>query len=98
MEVLLPLFLTFIAGLFIALGALIVLVVKDNEKFVHFSISMAFGVMATLISMELFPEARESLCEHFGSTLGYIILFVCATLGVGILKILDLFFSERGRF
>ncbi len=95
MEYLLPLFLTFIAGLFIALGALIVLVLKDNEKFVHFSISMAFGVIVTLISMELFPEASEALCEHFGSTFGYIILGICVIVGAGVLKVLDMFVPDH---
>ena len=91
----LPLFLTFIAGLFITLGALIVLVLKNNEKFVHFSISMAFGVIVSLISMELFPEAKEHLCDSFGNMFGYVILVFCIILGAAILKILDLFVPDH---
>lgn len=91
MDFVLPLFLTFIAGLFIALGSLIVYVTKNNDKFVHFAISMAFGVMAALVCFELLPEAIEVLSEHFGNFKGYIVLGICVLLGVGILKVLDLF-------
>lgn len=90
MEILLPLFLTLIAGLFIAFGSLIVLIIKNNEKFIHFSISMAFGVIVSLIVLELFPETKEVLCEHFGN-FGYFILILCIIVGAGLLKILDLF-------
>lgn len=91
MEFLLPLFLTLIAGLFIVFGSLIVLVTKNNEKFIHFAISMAFGVIVSLIGLELLPETREVLCDYFGNKLGYFILILCIVVGAGLLKILDLF-------
>lgn len=94
MEIIIPLFLTFIAGLFITLGALIAMIVKNNKKFIHFSISMAFGVIVSLISLELLPETKEILCEHFGN-LGYVLLIVCVVVGVLILKILDLFIPDH---
>lgn len=94
MAILLPLFLTFVAGLFIAFGALITMIVKNNEKFIHFAISMAFGVIVSLISLELLPEAREILYEHFGN-LGYVILVVCVVVGALILKVLDLFIPDH---
>lgn len=95
MENILPLFLTFISGLFIALGALIVYVTKNNEKFVHFAISMAFGVMATLICLELLPEVMEVFTEHFDGIMRYVVLAGCVLLGIGILKILDLFVPDH---
>lgn len=91
----LPLFLTFISGLFIALGALIVYITKNNDKFVHFAISMAFGVMAMLVCFELLPEATEVFSENFDSFIGYIVLGVVVLLGVGILKVLDLFIPDH---
>ena len=39
---------TFIIGLFLLLGSFIVFVVKNNDKFILFSISIAFGVMVSL--------------------------------------------------
>lgn len=91
MENILPLFLTFIAGLFIAVGALVVYITKNNDKFVHFSISMAFGVMVTLVCFELLPEVIEIFNEHFDGYVSYIVLLICVLAGVGILKLLDLF-------
>jgi len=82
MENILPLFLTFISGLFIALGALIVYVTKNNDKFVHFSISMAFGVIGTLIVFELFPHSIEVLEEYFEGFICYIVFGNCAFIGV----------------
>lgn len=95
MENILPLFLTFISGLFIVLGSLIVYITKNNDKFVHFAISMAFGVMIMLIGLELFPEVIEVFNEHFDGVIGYIFLGVVVLLGVGILKILDLFIPDH---
>ena len=94
MDILLPLFLTFIAGLFISFGALITMIVKNNEKFIQFAISMAFGVIISLISLELLPEAKGILCEHF-ENLGYVILIVCVVLGSLMLKVLDLFIPDH---
>lgn len=95
MENLLPLFLTFISGLFIALGALIVYVTKNNDKFVHFSISMAFGVISTLLVFELFPHSIETLEQCFDSSISYIVFFVCAVIGILLLKILDKFVPDH---
>lgn len=95
MENILPLFLTFISGLFISLGALVVYVTKNNDKFVHFSISMAFGVMATLVLGELLPEAMEVFGEHFDGVMSYVVLGICVLVGIGILKILDLFVPDH---
>ena len=57
------LFLTLALGLFILLGTLIVFITKNNEKFVSFSLALAFGVMTSLSLLELFPESYEHLEE-----------------------------------
>lgn len=95
MNNILPLFLTFIAGLFIAFGALIVYITKNNDKFVHFAISMAFGVMVTLIGFELLPEVNEVFNDCFNGYMSYVILVICVLFGVGILKVLDLFVPDH---
>ena len=53
------LLLTLLLGLFIIIGAIVVFVTKNNNKFVQFSISLAFGVIAMLIVGHLLPEAFE---------------------------------------
>lgn len=95
MENILPVFLTFISGLFIALGALIVYVTKNNEKFVQFAISMAFGVMLMLICFELLPESFEVFSEYFDGYMCYVTLSMCVLFGIGILKVLDLFVPDH---
>lgn len=87
---LVPLLFTFLAGFFIVIGSCVVFFTKHNQKFVQFSIGMAFGVMVTLVLFELFPEASELLCSAFGNTNGYIIFIVLAFAGGGMLKLLDL--------
>lgn len=95
MEFLLPLFLTFISGLFIALGALIVYITKNNDKFVRFSISMAFGVILTLLVFELLPESLHILGEYFDKPFNYVIFGICILVGIIILKVLDLFVPDH---
>ena len=59
------LMMTLLAGLFIMIGYVIVMLIKNNDKVVQFSISMAFGVMITLVLIELIPEAYEIMSENF---------------------------------
>lgn len=85
------LFLTLALGLFILLGTLIVFISKNNEKFISFSLALAFGVMSSLSVLELFPEAYEHLIESVSSLWALPILIALAILGIGILKALDHF-------
>lgn len=89
MENMVGLFLTLIVGLFILIGSIIVFITKNNDNIVNFSISMAFGVMISLIIIELLPEAWELIKENnsFGKTCFLIISF--SLLGIILLKVLD---------
>ncbi len=87
------LLLTFILGLFILLGTIIVLITKNNEKFVSFSLALAFGVMISLSIFELFPESYEHL-EAMGNW-RIIILLGCIVFGIVLLKILDHFIPHH---
>lgn len=89
------LLLTLGVGLFIILGTLIVFVVKNNEKFVHFSISLAFGVMLALIVLELFPESFHLIAHHFDDFMSYIYIIIFILIGFGLLKLLDLFIPDH---
>lgn len=88
------LLLTLILGIFIILGAVIVFLTKNNDKFVQFSISLAFGVMSMLIFLDLIPEAYEVIDS--GSTI-YNILYILigALIGFTLLKILDYFIPDH---
>ena len=78
------LLLTIITGLFTLLGSLIVLTTKNNKKIVNFSISIGFGVLSSLILLELIPETLE-LTNNFLIVIGLVFL------GIIILKLLDHF-------
>lgn len=83
------LLLTLGVGLFMIVGATIVFVLKNNEKIVSLSISMAFGVMIALVFAELIPEAFE-LMENSNRIITILIVLVFSCLGIVILKGLDL--------
>lgn len=88
------LFLTFVVGLFILMGTGIVFVTKNNERFVDFSLSMAFGVMGTLVITELIPESFELISE--GSLLSRtLIIIILSLIGILILKTLDIFIPHH---
>ena len=85
------LLITLIVGLFTFVGSLIIFFINNNKKIVDFSISIGFGVLLTLIILELIPETLELIQTKLtvvGSILAIIIL---AGLGIFILKILDKF-------
>ena len=87
------LLLTLALGLFILLGSGIVLSMKNSNKVVNFSISMALGVMFALGLFELLPEALEHLEE--ATSYAIPILIIVVILGVGLLKFLDKFIPDH---
>ena len=92
---LIGLLLTFIVGLFVLIGTIIGLCFKNKKKFTDLSISIAFGVVITLIAVELIPEVLEILIDNLG--IGKGILFICLLtfLGFMILQQLDLFIPHH---
>ncbi len=89
------LLLTLLVGLFIVLGTAIIFITKNNKKIVQFSISTAFGVMASLIILELLPESFEHLSEGLETwqAVGCLLFFII--IGVLLLKALDLFVPDH---
>ena len=85
------LLLTLLVGLFILLGSFIGLNYKDNKKITDFSISIAFGVMISLILFEILPETFEILNEEIGTFRGIAVIIILILIGIVSLKILDLF-------
>ncbi len=86
---------TLITGLFMLLGMVVVLLSKNNRKIVDFSISMAFGVIVSLILAELLPESYEIMNETFSFPRSILILIVLIGLGIILLKVLDLFIPDH---
>lgn len=88
------LLLTLLLGLFIIIGAIVVFVTKNNDKFVQFSISLAFGVIAMLIGGHLLPEAFEVI--NTGNII-YDVIYIVVGAGIGfmLLKVLDHFIPDH---
>ena len=86
---------TFVVGIFILIGYLIVMKTNNNHRVMNFSISMAFGVMTSLVLLELVPESFEHLNDGENELIafGYLIFFVMV--GISILKFLDLFVPDH---
>lgn len=89
------LLLTLLVGLFILTGSILGIVFKQNKKIVDFSISIAFGVIITLIAIELIPEILEISLENLGIWKGILISSILAFLGFIILQQLDLFIPHH---
>lgn len=88
---LVALLLTFLVGLFIILGSFMGLNYKNNNKFTDFSISIAFGVIISLILFEILPETFEVLNEQVGIIRTILAIIILSLIGIVVLKILDLF-------
>lgn len=89
------LLLTLLFGLFILLGTIIVFITKNNDKFISFSLSLAFGVMISLSVFELLPEACEHFLEITSSYLVVIYILGLVLLGMILLKALDHFIPHH---
>jgi len=85
---------TLVLGIFIIIGAVIVFLTKNNDKFVQFSISLAFGVMAMLVVLDLLPEAYEVI-DSGNVIYNIIYILIGATIGFLLLKILDHFIPDH---
>ena len=88
---LVSLLLTLFIGLFILLGSYIGLNYKKNSKLTDFSISIAFGVIVSLILFEILPETFEIMKGQLSIVRSILAIIVLALIGIVLLKILDLF-------
>lgn len=86
---------TLLLGLFILIGTGIVFLTKNNDKFVQFSLSMALGVMVTLIGIDLLPEVIEIMSNEFNNIISIFMILIFVLIGLMGLKILDKFIPEH---
>ncbi len=85
---------TFLSGILITIGFILAKVSKRKETFTQLAISMAFGVIIMLSFFEILQESLEILKNEVGST--YIIwVFILVLLGIGVLKVLDIFIPDH---
>ena len=92
---LIALLLTLVVGLFILIGTVVGISFKNNKKLIDISISIAFGVVITLIAVELIPEVLSISIENLGRGRGLLIISILAFLGFIILQQLDLFIPHH---
>ena len=80
---------TFCLGIFILIGILLTLFVKNKEKVTNFSLGLALGVISMLIIVDILPEIIDNL------GLKYIYIFIIFTsIGLILFKLLDLCISN----
>lgn len=89
------LILTFLVGLFIFIGYICGVKFKNNNKLTDFSISMAFGVIISLIILELIPETFEILNEQIGIVRTIFLIIILILIGIVLLKIFDMFIPHH---
>lgn len=81
---------TFLLGIFIVIGALVVCRARSNKFIEQMSVAIAFGTMTALVFTELIPETLASF-----SGKGRYTLIVFSLLGILVLKFIDKFIPEH---
>lgn len=87
--------LTLVLGFFIIIGAFLMHIFENKERFLVISLSMAFGVMASLIFLELLPESFEIFNEKYSNIISIAMILIFSIIGFLILKILDKFIPDH---
>lgn len=83
-----PLIITFVAGLFILLGAFAIKIFKETHKVEIISFALALGALVSLMIFDLIPDMFEGEIKWY-----LVIVFVA--IGFGILVLLDLFAPDH---
>lgn len=85
-----PLLLTLFVGIFILGGVLLGTFIKNSKKLIDLFVGVAFGVIVSLIILELIPEAYEHL-EMSSNVRSIMMLIITAAIGFLVMNILDKF-------
>lgn len=81
---------TFILGIFLLLGAVVVKLAKNHQWIEQLSIAIALGTMVSLVGLDLIPELLETFHGY-----GLIPAAVMVLIGIGVLKVLDHFIPDH---
>lgn len=85
-----PLFLSFLAGLSTIIGAFIVFFTKaDNNKLITFALSFSAGVMISISLTDLFPSAQATLIKHQGKMYGIFFSLIFLVIGSILALLID---------
>jgi ZIP family zinc transporter len=81
---------TFILGIFIFVGILIIKLTKNSKVVEELSISIALGTMSSLMILDLIPEIINTFNKN-----NFILVIIFIFIGIIILKLLDIFIPEH---
>ncbi len=91
-----PIFLSFLAGLSTIIGAFLVFFSKDrSKKLITFALSFSAGVMITISFTDLFPTAEETLCKTYGKLNGCILSILFLLVGALMAFLIDMFIPSE---
>lgn len=81
---------TFILGIFILLGVVVVRLAKGSRLIEQLSISIALGTMCSLVGIELIPDVLETFTGKQLIPAG-----IAVVIGIAVLKLLDTFIPDH---
>lgn len=81
---------TFILGIFLLLGVVVVRLAKGSRMIEQFSISIALGTMCSLVVLELIPDVLETF-----TAMRLIPAGIAVIIGIAVLKVLDHFIPDH---
>ena len=73
--------LTLVLGSFILIGVYLVHLFKNKDKFLLISLSMAFGVMISLLVLEIIPEVVEIFTEKYNTLNSVLLILLFTSIG-----------------
>ena len=79
---------TFLSGMSTLMGALLLLVFKENKKILIYSLSFAAGVMLFISILDLIPLSIEYLSSIFNNKLVYLNLILFIFVGIFLSKLI----------
>ena len=86
---------TFLSGMSTLMGALLLLVFKENKKILIYSLSFAAGVMLFISILDLIPLSIEYLSSIFNNKLVYLNLILFIFVGIFLSKLIDNLIPEN---
>lgn len=98
LQALYALLLSIIAGMATLIGAIIVIIIKkENKKFISASLGFASGIMISVSMLELFSKSNELITNSTNTLLGAIISTLCLALGMFITFLINHFVQDENK-
>lgn len=98
LQALYALLLSIIAGMATLIGAIIVIIIKkENKKFISASLGFASGIMISVSMLELFSKSNELITNSTNTLLGAIISTICLAFGMFITFLINHFVQDENK-